>query len=62
MVPPAVSVENTSETLTSKAGLENCRIRSSGVTENIRWKVVQKFATARWGTMTPLGVPVEPEV
>ena len=60
-VPPAVSVDQISHVVTSKAGLQVLATRSPASTGQYRAPVTSR-TTARCGTTTPFGRPVEPDV
>ena len=59
---PVSSAENVSNTDTSKVTDANPSTRSAGVSSNSSRVESMKLTTPRWGTSTPLGLPVEPEV
>ena len=46
----------------SNPGVVTASKRSSADNPGWRRMLPRKFTTARWGTTTPLGVPVEPDV
>ena len=51
-----------SSTAMSKLRVVTATRRSDGPSPGSRAMLARKFTTARCGTMTPLGLPVEPEV
>ena len=61
-VAPASSVSNTSATAASKENEANCRTRLVPSMPNRRACAYARLGTPRCGTITPLGVPVLPEV
>src|SRR5262245_15261861 len=61
-VPPAAIIPNTSYTDRSKCSPETARQRSSGPTSKRRLMSRIVLAAPRCSTITPLGVPVEPDV
>ncbi|SLJ21651.1 Uncharacterised protein [Mycobacteroides abscessus subsp. abscessus] len=58
--PPTAS--SSSNTEASKDGEAKCSTRACGVTRNRSRCSATSAASPAWVTVTPLGVPVEPEV
>ena len=61
-VAPTVSGSWSSSTAISKDSVVTATSTSSAVMPGWRAMLVRKLTTARCGTTTPLGLPVEPEV
>ena len=59
---PQLNGQKNSHTETSKLNGVFCKTRSSGVIPNCAWPHNKRFTTPVCAFMTPLGMPVEPEV